>query len=145
MVEAIVIVISSMPNGFHGSDEAWRSIEAPLQKLDPIFEEFANRHHMTLARNSRNWPSRSLSWRDNLERKIEIYLQDEREPSYGVWVAAWQYRSDGGYYLKTEAVAERKSITAIKTSLPVLLEQARQLLSCWSEGDLVRKWMHPRL
>jgi len=39
-----------MPNGFHGSSEAWERMEAPLRALDPVLEDFAARHGTSLCR-----------------------------------------------------------------------------------------------
>jgi hypothetical protein len=49
-----------MPNGFHGSEEEWERIEAPLRTIDAGIAAFAERNGLIGSKNYHNWPERSL-------------------------------------------------------------------------------------
>ena len=124
-----------MPNGFHGSREAWDRIEAPLRPLDPALEAFAHKLGVSLVRNSRNWPERSLRWGAPVSRLIQLYLEDEDRLTWTLWVCASEDRSSARYW-RRESLRTGVLIEEISSHLPVLLDQAHRLVTRWSSEDL---------
>jgi hypothetical protein len=124
-----------MPNGFHGSQESWDRIEGLLRPLDPVLEAFAGQHGMSLGRNYRSWPERSLRWGEAVSRLIQIYLEDEDPPTWKVWVCASEDR-DSRRYWKREDLREKVRIEEISNDLATLLEEARRVVEQWSSQDL---------
>jgi len=128
-------VSGEMPNGFHESREAWDRIEAPLRPLDPALEAFARQHDMSLGRNYHNWPERSLRWGKPVSRLIQIYLEDEDQLTWNVWLCASEDRSSGRYW-RREFLRKAVPIQEISGDLTTLLEQARRTVEGWSAQDL---------
>jgi len=126
-----------MPNGFHGSKEAWERLESPLRTLDNALQEYAVKHGMTLGRNYHSWPERSLVWTDDAQRKIQLYLDSEENLRYTVGIAAWR-RSADGYFVRQEMIIESKSIDEIREDLSEILDRARLTVAAWSATDLPR-------
>ena len=124
-----------MPNGFHGSQDAWNRIEAPLRPLDPTLEAFAHRLGVPLGRNSRNWPERSLRWSAPVSRLIQLYLENEDRLTWTLWVCASEDRSSARYW-RHESLRKDVPIVDISTHLNALLDQAHQLVTGWSSRDL---------
>lgn len=124
-----------MPNGFHGTQEDWERLEAPLRALDPRLEDFAHRHGMRLARSERNWPSRSLHWGDDVQRLIQIYLDNTEEPTWNLWACASQDRG-GRRYWKDSFVRRAVRLVEIDSNLPELLLASKQMVDAWEADDL---------
>ena len=124
-----------MPNGFHGSREAWNRIEAPLRPLDPILEAFAHRLGVPLGRNYRNWPERSLRWGAPISHLIQLYLEDEDHLTWTLWVCASEDRSSARYW-RRDFLRKDVPIEEISTHLAALLDQAYELVTGWSSQDL---------
>ena len=114
-----------MPNGYYGSAEAWQHIQTSLQTIDPVLTSFANRHGLTLSQNARAWPERSLRWGSQPERVIQIFLTDEHEILFDVWLCAWEDRF-GQRYWKRRFVAQHQSVGQISTNLEQLLQDAKE-------------------
>jgi hypothetical protein len=124
-----------MPNGFHGTQEEWERIEAPLRALDHRLEEFAHAQGMRLARSERNWPSRSLHWGDDVQRMIQIYLENADELTWNLWVCASQDR-DSRRYWKHSFVRRAVPLAEIDSNLPELLPASKRTVDAWEPQDL---------
>ena len=107
----------------------------PLRLLDPALEAFAHKLGVPLARNSRNWPERSLRWGAPVSRLIQLYLEDEDRLTWTLWVCASEDRSSARYW-RRESLCKGMPIEEISSHLSSLLDQAHQLVTRWSSDDL---------
>jgi hypothetical protein len=124
-----------VPNGFYGSQNEWEELEAPLKKLDALLEAYALAEGMTLSKNHRNWPERSLRWGEDVVRLMQLYLDDEKTKTYSFWICAHQDR--GGERLWKHAFLKQGVPSSeIDASLSRLLEEGRVILASWSLEDL---------
>jgi hypothetical protein len=124
-----------MPNGFHGSNEDWARLAAPLLTLDPAFEAFARQHGFTISRNDHNWPERSVRWGSGIERLIQVYLADEQRLLFTLWLCAFEDRAKGRYW-KHRNVYSNTTVAAIGQNLEKVLEESKSEVDAWSANDL---------
>jgi hypothetical protein len=124
-----------MPNGFHGSKAQWERIESPLRALDGELDAFSARYGIPLSRNQRNWPDRSLTWGEPVRRLIQIYLADEEQLTYNVWLCASEDRGNKRYW-KRQFLKEKVPASEIADCLKELLERGRALLETWDSDTL---------
>lgn len=124
-----------MPNGHHGSDAEWERLESPLRQLDGVIEAFAKAHSLAVSKNARGWPNRSMRWGDPLSRLIQIYLEDEKQLTFALWVSAYEDR-DGVRYWKKHTLRERMTAEVLLGELPRDLVEAFDRVSSWSKADL---------
>jgi hypothetical protein len=124
-----------MPNGFHGTDQAWSRLEAPLLRLDSALEIFARQHSLSLGRNYHNWPERSLKWGVPVNRVIQFYLEDEEALSWNVWLCASEDRGAARYW-KRAFLKQAVPIEEIERDLSRLLEEALAQVNAWSSEEL---------
>ena len=124
-----------MPNGFHGSEADWERAEAPLRALDNELEDFSKRHGIPLSRNARSWPDRSLVWGSPVRRLIQIFLVDEKDLTYNLWICASEDR-DNKRYWKQELLRSAVVVTEIEAEFAGLLERGRALLESWDSDSL---------
>jgi len=125
-----------MANGFHGTDEEWVRLAKPLESLDPILEKFASSKDIPLGKNTKNWPDRELRWVDSLHRLIQIYLQNEKELTWTLWICAYQLE-ERDHIWQHETIINSVSIQELKTNLGTILEEAWSKVSSWTTDDLV--------
>jgi len=118
-----------MPNGFHGTDQEWSRLEAPLLRLDPVLER-----HLSLSRNYHNWPERSLTWGVPIRRLIQVYLEDAGDLTWNVWLCASEDRGANRYWKRT-FLKHAVPIEEIERAFPDLLEEARVQLEAWSSEE----------
>ncbi len=57
-----------MPNGFHGPEEKWNDIEAPLRQIDSLLDAYGKSRRLAVTSNDRNWPSGSFEWGDVIKK-----------------------------------------------------------------------------
>lgn len=125
-----------MPNGLQGSPAEWDPLEAPLRPLDPAVEAFAERHGLELVVNDRGWPSRRLKWTDGgIERRIDVFLQDEEAGTLAVWAAAWIDAGDDRLG-RSEWLRERVDPDELAGEVDAVLEAARRSALGWDRADL---------
>jgi hypothetical protein len=125
-----------MPNGFYGSNHDWDRMEAPLLKMDAILASFAALHGLTGRANYHDWPERSLLWSSNRIRKlIQIYLEDEKGPTFNFWISASEDRGPERFW-KQQFLKKAAPIQEIERDLPQLLSTAKETLDTWTSGDL---------
>jgi hypothetical protein len=128
--------VNVVPNGYHGTEEGWRRLEAPLKEIDAVLEAFAAGHELNVSRNSRGDPERSL-WNDgHVRRLIQIFVGDEKAPTYKVWLCASQDRGRERYW-KRRFITEAATSTELKSSIGEWLSEGYAELFGWSEDDLV--------
>ena len=51
--------------GWSGTLEEWNRIEGPLLEIDPIIRDFAKKAGLTVTKNMKDWPERSMQWAGN--------------------------------------------------------------------------------
>jgi hypothetical protein len=124
-----------MPNGHHGTDEEWKRLEAPLREVDGAIDVFGTRHGIVIGRNYHNWPERSLRWGSDLERVIQIYLQDAQRLTWDLWVCVSQDRGRQRFW-KRQFLRQDVSMSDISPVINSLLEEAFRIVSAWRAEDL---------
>ena len=124
-----------MANGFYGSKSEWDRITAPLERLDPVLEKFAAEKGLTLGKNTKNWPNRGFRWDDTPSRLIEIYLAEQKNVTWTMWICAYEDRPSGRF-LKRQTVIDSVSIEDLESQLSELLESAWNTVTSWSAADL---------
>ena len=125
-----------MPDGFHGSVEEWERIESPLREIDKTLDDFARAHQMAIARNYHAWPSRRLKWGEDIQRLIEISLENDRDMTFNFWICAWR---DGRRkrYWKNAYLKEGAPLPEIRDQLQQLLQEGWKTLEGWHKRDLI--------
>jgi hypothetical protein len=126
---------AAMPNGFYGTEQEWERIEAPLRPLDGPLQAFAREHDMRLARSERNWPSRSLHWGDKVQRLIQIYLEEQAELLWNVWVCASEDRGRKRYW-KNSFLRKAVPLAEIESQIGQILEEGKRIADGWQSRDL---------
>ena len=125
-----------MPNGFHGSKEKWDYLAASLRAVDALVDEFAAGHQLRVERDYHNWPSRSLQWSSEIERKVEISLDSSTERrTYSVGAVAW-VDEDGARYWRQEVIMGSIPGEDLATQLPHLIVAAYERAQSWQRSDL---------
>ncbi len=124
-----------MANGFYGSRSEWVRITIPLERLDSELERFARAKGLTLGKNTKNWPDREFRWEDTLRRLIQIYLADQEQLTWTMWICASEDRSSKRFW-KKQTLIEAVSIEDLKAQLPHLLQSAWEALKRWAASDL---------
>ena len=125
-----------MANGFHGTDKEWDRAAKLLPSLDPILEAFASKKEIPLGKNTKHWPDRELRWVDDLHRLIQIYLQNEKNLTWTVWICAYQL-GESDHIWQHETIIKDASISDLQNNLESILEEAWKKVSSWTINDLV--------
>src|SRR4051812_28563631 len=112
-----------MANGWTGSSDEWRRLQEPLLTLDAILAAFAERHKAQISKNGRGDPERSLRWGDNPSCLIQIYLEDEVEPTWNLWVCCSEDRESDRYW-RNEFAIRGKPVEQFRDGLASLLEES---------------------
>lgn len=124
-----------MPNGFQGSRDAWERIAAPLRDVDDLLVDFAEREGLKLGKDERAWPNRSLTQSGEVTRKLEIFLADKHELTYGFCAYAWTDREQRRY-LKRELLCEQSPWAELKDDVPGLLDEGLAIVRSWAPEDV---------
>ena len=125
-----------MPNGFHGAPQEWARLEMPLTKLDARLVNFAYKHQLSLSKNHRGYPERSLrSSDDGLQRLIQIYLEDEHDLTLNLWICASEDRGDERFW-KRQFLCRAVPAQEIDDNLESLLREAFEIGQSWTRTDL---------
>jgi len=124
-----------MPNGFHGKGSEWKRVTKPLKGIDRALKLFASEHGLELLRDTRNWPERSFRWGFPVECLIQIYLEDESQLTWTLWLCATEDRADGRHW-KRKFLKKEVSIQEISEHLPELLREAYSEVTGWTSQDL---------
>ena len=124
-----------MPNGYHGSDEGWQRLEEPLCQADSVIAAFGKRHGIPIGRNHHNWPERSLEWGKNPARIIQIYLEDESQLSWTVWICASEDRGRQRFW-KRSYLRRGVQMNALLGEIESILEEGFRVVSSWTSDQL---------
>jgi len=117
--------------GWYGTDEEWRSAEAPLPELDALIAEFGNAHGFAISKNAKDWPDRSLRKPMPLESMLQIFRAELETDAWKVWAVCSEDRGDRRYW-KQELIANGVTSDELKKSLAGFLERGLQRLIEWN-------------
>ncbi len=117
--------------GWYGTDEEWNRIEAPLKFLDPMLGSFADKNGLSLTKNFKDWPERSLVWGTDVRCLIQVFLVDQSKLTLNLWICASQDRS-GNRYWKNETPLKEVQALEMGKALAELLEIGKQKLDHWA-------------
>src|ERR1700722_9853481 len=93
--------------GWYGTKEEWNRIEAPLLEIDPIVSDFAEKFGLTVRKNNKDWPERSLVWGDGVHCLIQIYLVDQKLLTFNLWLCVSQDRENKRYWKQEFSIKEK--------------------------------------
>ena len=120
--------------GWYGTMEEWEQIEKPLLEIDSIIGDFTNEFGLSVSKNHKDWPERSIEWGKEVRCLIQLYLSDEKLLTYNLWLCASQDRGDKRYW-KKETSVNAKQLSEFKDDLASLLREGREKLVSWSENN----------
>jgi hypothetical protein len=116
--------------GWYGTREEWQRLQAPLLSIDPSLEAFAHAHGLTVSKNHKDNPDRSIRWGDNPTCLIQIYLEGDDGPTWNLWLCCTEDRGDSRYWRKDFPVRD-EPVDAFRDKLPALLEDGFAMLEAW--------------
>ena len=117
--------------GWYGTKEEWERIERPLLDVDPIIEAFAKEYDLSVSRNHKGWPERSMVWGKDIRCLIQLYLADEKSLTFSLWLCAYEDRAGKRYWKQETPIKERK-VPDFKNDLASRLRKGRSKLLEWS-------------
>jgi len=109
----------------------WQRLEAPLLTIDPILECFANNYGMALFKTGQEHPERSLHWGGNPGFLIQLYLENETEPSWNLWRCCFEDR-EGSHFWRNDFPVRSEQLHSFRERLPVLLDDSLIELQAWA-------------
>lgn len=109
-------------------------LEKPLLELDPIIEKFANERGLSVSKNQKNWPERSIFWGANVRCLIQIYLASENGTAFNLWLCASEDKNNERFW-KHETPIKSLPIEDFKNSFHELLESSFVKLHNWASDD----------
>lgn len=124
-----------MPNGHNMQPEEFDKLEAPLRRLDVCLSEYASKHGMKLQKNYHNVPERSLTWTEDNEKVIQIYLENANKQTYHLWICAVK-DINGERYWKQEYLMKDQPLAVIESNLSRELDTATNILRSWKDEHL---------
>ena len=116
--------------GWYGTQDEWERLEAPLIGLDAIIDDFAAARPVLLTKNSKGWPERSLRWYQSPSCLMQLYLADEREITWNLWLCCSQDRGADRYW-RREFLIEGLPAASFSENLASLLETGYDRLNSW--------------
>ena len=126
-----------MPNGYQGPKAEWDRMEKPLITIDSDLARFASSKSLEIEKNYHAWPSRSLKWRNDASRLIQIYLEDEKDPTFNVWICACEDRENGRYG-KDRMIMRNVKISVIQKDIKKLLADCVDEVNSWKPNDFIK-------
>lgn len=120
--------------GWHGTQEEWRRIEAPLLGIDPVMEAFATQHGLVLSKNLKDWPSRHVEWGADVRCLIQLYLVNQHALTFSLWLCASEDRGNMRYWRQEKAINEMR-LSEFSSALAEHLQSGRTKLLEWSEDS----------
>ena len=100
-----------------------------------LLEVFANEKGLPLQHNNRSWPNREFRWLYQIERLIEIYLDDDKNMTWTLWICAYEYRNSIRLR-KKETILKSVSIDEMDEKLEDSLEFAYEKVCSWNKNSL---------
>jgi hypothetical protein len=116
--------------GWYGTPEEWQRLEAPLLQVDSCIERFAREHSLNLSKNHKEWPERSLTWGENPRCLIQLYLAEEEDLTWNLWLCCSEDRGGERFWRKEFAVRGQK-LEQFIMDLPKLLDESLKQLNDW--------------
>ncbi|HAD83423.1 MAG TPA: hypothetical protein DCG71_01090 [Brevundimonas sp.] len=116
--------------GWYGTQEEWQRLEAPLLLADGIFERFAKDHSLSLTKNAKDWPERSLGWSSDATCLIQIYLANADALTWNLWLCCFQDR-DNARFWRREFAFQNQQMDQFVVDLPKLLEAGLTTVKSW--------------
>jgi len=116
--------------GWYGTQDEWERLEAPLIAFDSAISNFAAARPVSLTKNSKDWPERSLRWHQNPSCLMQLYLADEREVTWNLWLCCAQDRG-GDRYWRQELLIEGEPAASFADNLTSLLGAGYDRLNSW--------------
>lgn len=120
-----------MANGWYGTPDERQRIEAPLILLDPALERFAAKHSLSLTRNHKDVPERSIEWGSDVSCLIQLWVHGAESLGIHVWICASQDRARDRYW-KQEFLCKDAPATDLALRISDLLQIAKSRLDEWS-------------
>jgi len=117
--------------GWYGTQEEWDAAEHPLPQLDPILRDFAEKNGLTLSKNYKDWPERSLKAHMPLASLIQIFRVSLIADAWKVWVVCSEDR-DGERFWKQGFVANGITGNELTLTLETLLQEGLARLTDWN-------------
>ena len=117
--------------GWFGTIEEWDRLEALLIDLDPVIDAFAQRVGLTVTKNQKEWPERSMRWVTSVNCRIQIYLADRDAMTWNIWLCCTRDEGNKRFW-RQEFLVEKKPVAEFKRELFDLLESGRARLIEWS-------------
>jgi len=125
-----------MPNGFTGSADAWNRAETALSIIDTLVPECIQDRKVTIVRNYHSWPSRSIEWvTGDLRRKVQVYLADQGEENYNVWLCASKEQT-GPVLWRQEFLRQAVPWRVLSQEVRGVLIQGIETVESWTAADL---------
>lgn len=119
--------------GWYGTKEEWERIEKPLLDVDSIIEAFAAECGLSVSRNHKDWPERSIAWGKEVRCLIQLFLVDEKALTFNLWLCASADRG-GKRYWKQETPIKQMRVPDFKNELESQLREGRRKLLEWSNN-----------
>jgi len=120
-------------SGWYRTEEEWERIEKPLLEVDPIIDAFVKEYDLSVSRNQKDWPERSIAWGKEVRCLVQLYLADERSLTFNLWLCAFEDRGSKRYW-KQETPIKQKQVAEFKDDLASQLRAGRKKLLDWSEN-----------
>ena len=117
--------------GWDGTKAEWKRAEAPLKLMDRELKRFARTHGLTITKNVKEWPGRSITWGSDVRCGIQLFLVDPATGTYNFWICALQDRDDNRFW-KQEYPRKEVQAPEIANDLTELLEYGKRKLDYWS-------------
>lgn len=92
--------------GWYGTKEEWERIESPLLEVDSIINDFAKEAGLSVTKNHKDWPERSIVWGKDIRSLIQLYLANEKSLTFNLWLCASQDRGTKRYWKQETPVKE---------------------------------------
>jgi hypothetical protein len=121
--------------GYWTSPEEWRRVESPLLALDGMLSDFADEFGVHVTKNHKDWPERSIAWGSAIPKLIQLYLANEKELTFNLWLCASQNRGLKRYW-KQQFLVKEQPLSEFRDALPSLLRMGRERLNVLTERDL---------
>ena len=119
--------------GWYGTKDEWERIEGPLLEVDSILDDFASETGMTISKNYKDFPDRSFVWGDDVRCLIQLYLVDEKDLTFNLWLCASQDRGRKRFLKKDTPIKEQR-VEQFKDSLAGELRKGHQRLVEWGNN-----------
>ena len=117
--------------GWYGTKEEWDQLEKPLLEIDPIIYAFAHSKMLSVTKNHKDWPERSITWGTDIRCLIQLYLVDKKELTFNLWLCASQDRGNKRFW-KQENAIEEKCVEDFKENFSDTLQKSYDKLIQWS-------------